>query len=104
MMESSVNDRWIVRRLPALVRRVAFEVVGFRSHGFLESSAATYMTTVVERGVGVLRATGRISEATAAALEAEAHRRVEEGSFFGHIAYASLTARRPGGRTSSRSR
>jgi hypothetical protein len=28
-------------------------------------------------------------------LKAEARRRVEAGTFFGHIAYASLTARKP---------
>jgi hypothetical protein len=30
----------------------------------------------------------------AAALKAEARRRVDEGTFFGHIAYTSLTARK----------
>jgi hypothetical protein len=38
---------------------------------------------------------GRIGEATAAALEAEAHERIAAGRFFGHIAYASLVARLP---------
>ncbi|MGE0867582.1 MAG: class I SAM-dependent methyltransferase [Kofleriaceae bacterium] len=95
MMASSVNDRWIVRRLPALVRRLGFEVIGLRSHGFVDDSDATYMLTVVDRGVEILRTAGRIADATAAALKAEARHRVERGSFFGHIAYASLTARRP---------
>jgi hypothetical protein len=31
----------------------------------------------------------------AAALKAEAHRRVEAHSFSGHVVYASLTARKP---------
>ncbi|KAB2910367.1 MAG: methyltransferase domain-containing protein [Kofleriaceae bacterium] len=95
MMASSVNDRLIVRRLPALVRRLGFEVAGVRSHGFVEDGAATYMLTVIDRGVDLLRAAGRIAEATASALKAEARRRVEDGVFFGHIAYASLTARKP---------
>jgi hypothetical protein len=38
---------------------------------------------------------GRIGEATAAALKAEAHERIAAGRFFGHIAYASLVARLP---------
>ena len=43
----------------------------------------------------MLASSGQIDEDTAAALKAEAHRRVEAGTFFGHIAYASLTARKP---------
>jgi hypothetical protein len=39
-------------------------------------------------------AAGRISHATADALAAEARRRSDEGVFFGHIAYASLVARK----------
>ena len=42
-----------------------------------------------------MASSGRIDEGTAAALKAEAHRRVEVGTSFGHIAYASLTARKP---------
>ncbi len=95
MMAKSVNDRWIVRRLPALVRRLGFEIASFRSHGFVENREASYMVTVIDRGVDILRDDGRIADATAAALKAEARRRVDDGMFFGHIAYASLTARKP---------
>jgi ubiquinone/menaquinone biosynthesis C-methylase UbiE len=95
MMASSVHDRWIVRRLPALVRRLGFEVIGFRSHGYLENLDAAYMLTIIDRGADILRAAGTIAEATAAALKAEARRRVDDGVSFGHIAYASLTARKP---------
>lgn len=95
MMASSVNDRWIVRRLPALVRRLGFDVVGFCSHGFVENVEPTYMLTVIDRGVEILRGAGRISDAAATALKGEARRRVDDGVFFGHIAYASLTARKP---------
>jgi arsenite methyltransferase len=95
MMAKSVNDRWLGRRLPALVRASNFEFVRFRGHGFLETSEAEYMLTVVDRGADVLNATGIIGAETAAALKAEARRRVEAGVFFGHIAYVSLTARKP---------
>lgn len=95
MMANSVSDRWLVRRLPALVRGSGFEIVGFRSHGFLETTVGGYMLTVVDRGVDILRATGQIGDETAAALKAEVRRRVEAGTFFGHIAYGSLVARKP---------
>jgi hypothetical protein len=38
---------------------------------------------------------GRIALATAQAVKQEARRRADTGLFFGHIAYASLVARRP---------
>jgi hypothetical protein len=37
-----------------------------------------------------------VDDETAAALRAEARRRVDTGTFFGHIAYAGVIARRPG--------
>ncbi len=94
MMASSVNDRWLMRRLCALVRDSGFELAGFRSHGFAETTGGAYMLSVVDRGADILRASGSIGEETAAALKAEARRRVNAGTFFGHIAYTSLIARK----------
>jgi ubiquinone/menaquinone biosynthesis C-methylase UbiE len=93
MMANSVNDRWLVRRLPGLVRDAGFSPESSRSHGFVETGGG-YMLTVVDRGADLLRASGQIADETAAALKAEARRRVEVGSFFGHIAYGSITARK----------
>jgi len=50
------------------------------------------MLTIVDRGADVLAGTGRIGGELAAALKNEARRRVEAGSFFGHLAYASVIA------------
>jgi ubiquinone/menaquinone biosynthesis C-methylase UbiE len=94
MMANSLHDRWIVRRLPALVRSCGLELASFRSHGFVETEGG-YMLTIVDRGAEMLHAAGQLSDDAAAALKAEARRRVAAGTFFGHIAYASLTARKP---------
>jgi ubiquinone/menaquinone biosynthesis C-methylase UbiE len=94
MMASSVNDRWLMRRLSGLVRRSGFELASFHSHGFSETTGGAYMLSVIDRGADVLQASGAIGQETAAALKAEARRRVQAGTFFGHIAYASLTARK----------
>jgi SAM-dependent methyltransferase len=94
MLANSVHDPWLMRRLTSLVRACGFEVMNFRSHGFVETQGG-YMLTVVDRGADMLCGSGRISEQTASALS-EARRRVETGSFFGHIAYVSFTARKPG--------
>ena len=94
MMAHSVHDRRLVRRLPALVRQAGFEPVALRSHGFVETGGG-YMLTVVERGADLLVAAGQIGAELGEALKVEASRRVQAGSFFGHIAYGSLTARKP---------
>jgi ubiquinone/menaquinone biosynthesis C-methylase UbiE len=94
-MANSVHDRWLMRRLASLVRACGFQVMDFRSHGFVETHGG-YMMTVIDRGADMLCASGRIGAETAAGLKAEARRRAETGTFFGHIAYVSLIARRPG--------
>jgi ubiquinone/menaquinone biosynthesis C-methylase UbiE len=95
MMANSVNDRWLMRRICGLVRRAGFDLVAFSSHGFSETARGAYMLSVVDRGADILHASGTIGEETASALKAEARRRVDAGASFGHISYASLTARKP---------
>ena len=92
MMASSVTDRRVMRRLPAMVRQCGFEIDSFRSYGFAEIAGGDYMLSVVDRGADLLQARGEISDKTAGGLKAEARRRVELGTFFGHIAYASVVA------------
>jgi ubiquinone/menaquinone biosynthesis C-methylase UbiE len=94
MMANTVNDRWLVRRLPGLAREAGFQCLRPRSYGFVETGAGGYMLTVVERGVDMLLGSGQIGSDTAAALKTEAQRRVANGTFFGHIAYASVVARK----------
>jgi len=93
--EHNVMDRWLVRRLPSLVQGAGFSVARFRSHGYAEVIDPVYMLGHAERGAEVLAAQGVIGEELAEALKGEARRRAAEGAFFGHIAYASLVARKP---------
>lgn len=90
-----VHDRLLVRRLPTLVRSAGFEVVRVRSHGYVETSEPSYMLTLIDRGADFLVSSRRIGAECAAALKAEARRRVQSHEFFGHIAYFSLIGRRP---------
>ena len=91
---SSVHDRWLLRRLPALARSTGFEVVSYRSHGYVQNVDPDYMMTIVERGLDALTTSGRIAREVAESLLNEARRRGESGQFFGHIAYVSLLARK----------
>jgi ubiquinone/menaquinone biosynthesis C-methylase UbiE len=97
MMTNSVQNRWLVRRLPKMVRASGHVDVRFRSYGYAETGEGGYMLTVVDRGADFLCAAGQISSETTAALKAEARQRVEDGAFFGFIAYGSVIARKPSG-------
>ena len=93
--DTFVHDRWLGRRLPALVRGCGFEIARFRGYSYVETTEAGYMLTIVERAIDTLYGSGRFGEEMAAALKAEARRRVEAGTFFGHIAYVSVAASKP---------
>jgi hypothetical protein len=90
-----VHDPWLVRRLSTLVRTCGFEPGALRSHGHLELTTPTYMLSLVDLGADVLVGQGTLLPPTGEALKAEARQRVATGTFFGHIAYASLLATRP---------
>jgi ubiquinone/menaquinone biosynthesis C-methylase UbiE len=94
-VEAYVNDRYVVRRLPAMLRDAGLTELSLRSHGFVQVEEAEYMLSVVDRGADALHDAGVVSGELATALKAEARRRVAASTFFGHIAYASLIARRP---------
>jgi SAM-dependent methyltransferase len=90
-----VHDRFLVRRLPALLGSAGFRLVKLRGHSYVESPASSgYMLAIAERGATALHGAGCIGAASAEALKTEAHRRSDAGEFFGHIAYASAIARK----------
>jgi SAM-dependent methyltransferase len=94
--EHFVHDPWLVRRLPALVRAAGVELECVRSYGYVEAPTPGFMlSSWVDLGADALVAAGRIGADMAAALKAEARRRVTSGEYFGHIAYISLVARKP---------
>jgi SAM-dependent methyltransferase len=90
-----VHDPWVVRRLPALVRATGVQIQRVRSYGYVEAPEPGFMLPGwVDRGADALVTSGRIGAEMAAALKAEARRRVTSGEYFGHIAYMSLVARK----------
>jgi SAM-dependent methyltransferase len=91
-----LNDPWLVRRLPALLGSVGFELRGSRSHGYLQTDQPEYMLTLVDRGADALAAWGRIGPALCASLKAEARRRAEADEFYGFIGFVSFIAWKPG--------
>jgi ubiquinone/menaquinone biosynthesis C-methylase UbiE len=94
--EHFVHDPWLVRCLPPLLRRAGVELQCSRSYGYVETSKPGFMlASWVDLGADALAASRRIGADMAAALKAEARRRIASGEYFGHIAYMSLVARKP---------
>ncbi len=84
--EGSVNDPWLVWRLPALVRSAGFCDLRIRSYGYVEAAEPGWMLpSMVDYGADALAASGRIGAEMAAALKAEAQRRITRGSYFGTL-------------------
>lgn len=90
-----VTDRWVVRQMSALAQAAGFEVGPMRSYGLTETISPGLTMTWLDRGADALAARGQIGEDLAEALKAEGRRRAELGTFFGYMAYAALTARKP---------
>jgi arsenite methyltransferase len=67
-----------------------------RSHGYVEPGKGAYLLSWVDRGADLLLQAGRIGEEKAEALKAEARRRISNNQWFGHIAFASIVAGKPG--------
>jgi ubiquinone/menaquinone biosynthesis C-methylase UbiE len=93
--ESFVHDAWLVRRLPRLLEDQGFQTQLLRSHGYVETQQGGYLLTWVDRGADVLWQAGTITRGHSDALKAEARRRSDARSWFGHIAFASILARKP---------
>ena len=80
--------RWCERRV--------FNIECVRSYGYVETSKPGFMLpSWVDLGADALVASGRIGADMAAALKAEARRRIASGEYFGHIAYMSVVALKP---------
>jgi ubiquinone/menaquinone biosynthesis C-methylase UbiE len=90
-----INDMWLVRRLPSLLPAAGFELLGTRSHGYLQTSQPEYMLTLVDRGADTLAASERVGPELCAALKAEARRRADDDRFYGSIGFTSFIARKP---------
>jgi len=94
-MDGMVHDRWLMRRLSAMLRTAGFEALQSRSYGYTSLPDATYMITLVDRGADLLLNVGRIGPGMADALKVEARRRADVDHFYGLIVFASAVARRP---------
>jgi ubiquinone/menaquinone biosynthesis C-methylase UbiE len=94
-IDGLVHDRWLMRRLSAMLRAAGFEAARSRSYGYTSLPDPSYMFTLVDRGADLLLNAGRVGPGMADALKLEARRRAEVDHFYGLIVFASAVARRP---------
>jgi len=95
MVANFLHDPWLIRRLGPKLKSMGFAVTSVRSHGYTQTAEPSYMLTLVDRGADVLARSGSMGKDQAEALKSEARRRADAGSFFGHISYVSVIARKP---------
>lgn len=95
-IEHSVNDAWLMRRLPRLVRAAGFTLGRARSYNFIETEDPVTTANWFRRGADGLVKEGRIGSDLAEALKAEITRRAAAGIYFGGMKYDSLICRKPG--------
>jgi hypothetical protein len=83
-IQNFVHDRWIIRRLPAMVCAAGFTNARLRSHGYAQTASPAYLASIINRGASALAADGRIGPELAEALKAEARRRTSAHAFRTH--------------------
>ncbi len=89
-----INDPSVMRRAVAMIDDAGFVGPQLTSHGYAQVVEPAYMLWVLGRGAEVLVTEGVIGPALADSLQAEARRRVSQGSFFGQVTYISVVALR----------
>jgi ubiquinone/menaquinone biosynthesis C-methylase UbiE len=94
-LDMLVHDPWLMRRIAPLLAAAGFTDVRLQGHAYTSAAATDYFVALVDRGADALAASGTVGAEQAAALKAEGRTRMENGTFFGHIAYVSALARRP---------
>jgi len=95
-IEHSVNDAWLMRRLPRLVREAGFVTGRARSYNFIETEEPATTAMWFRRGADGLVKEGCIGPELAVALKDEIERRAAAGTYFGGMKYDSLVSKKPG--------
>ncbi len=89
-----VHDPWLMRGIAPLLAQAGFTGPVLRGHAYTSAGGTDYFRALLDRGADALAARGTVGAGLAEALKAEGRARMADGSFFGHIAYASAVATR----------
>jgi ubiquinone/menaquinone biosynthesis C-methylase UbiE len=94
VLDMLVHDPWLMRRIAPLLEAAGFAELRLTGHPYTSTTGSDYFAALVDRGADALAATGTIRAELAAALKEEGRARMAAGTFFGHIDYVSVLARR----------
>jgi len=92
MMNNFVENMWLVRRLPTMLRENGLALNSYRSHAYTTVEEPEYFFTIIDRGVDLLISTNTMDLKQAEFIRLEARRRADAGEFFGHISFISAVA------------
>lgn len=94
MVRNFVENIWMARQLPKVLRSCGLSVENFSSNGYTKVTDPSYFLTLIDRGTDLLVNTGCIGKQQSDLFRSEAKRRIDQGEFFGHISYVSAIARK----------
>ncbi|MBV7396947.1 methyltransferase domain-containing protein [Mameliella sediminis] len=94
-LRNLIHDPYIMRKLPRMMVEAGFDAPRTAAHGFVQTQQPDYILSLMARGVTAATKAGECGVELSTAFEAEAARRVADGSFYGAILFASAIAVKP---------
>ncbi|KUF12197.1 methyltransferase domain-containing protein [Pseudoponticoccus marisrubri] len=96
VMRNLIHAPYVMRALPQAAMAQGFTSVTTEPFGYVQTAPATYLETLIGRGVDAARRAGEMGPALAEGFVAECRDRIAAGRFYGAILFLCLTARKPG--------
>jgi ubiquinone/menaquinone biosynthesis C-methylase UbiE len=94
VLRHMVHGPHIMRQLPALIVAAGFAVESVEPHAYVQTTSPDYLLTLLSRGMSAAGRAGEVGQAMVKSFDAEARRRVENGTFFGSLTFLSVVARK----------
>jgi ubiquinone/menaquinone biosynthesis C-methylase UbiE len=94
VLRHMVHAPHIMRQLPGLIAAAGFAIESLQPHAYVQTTSPDYLLTLLARGMSAAGRAGEIGQAMVKGFDAEARRRVENGTFFGSLTFVSVIARK----------
>lgn len=95
VIRNMVHAPYIMRRLPALAKKAGFIVTAVEPHGYVQTTSADYLQSLIARSVDAAVKAKEFGEDLSEGFKREVQRRIQDGTFYGAIMFLSLTAEKP---------
>lgn len=94
VLRHMVHAPHIMRQLPGLIAAAGFIVESLQPHAYVQTRNPDYLLTLLSRGMSAAGRAGELGQAMVESFDAEARRRVGNGTFFGSLTFLSCIARK----------